>query len=100
MILTTHGIVGATAAVVVTSIDPSAGMVVLGTVVAFDSHFALDAVPHWDYQLHSLPDEDENTGAAAADQGALPLKTPPAEVTAFRFKLDRNFKIDVAKVFV
>jgi hypothetical protein len=47
MILTTHAIVGASIA----SFMPSHPIAVAA--LAFASHFALDAIPHWDYPLRS-----------------------------------------------
>lgn len=47
MILTTHAIAGASAAVLVPQ-HP-----IVAFCAAFASHFVLDAIPHWDYDLHS-----------------------------------------------
>lgn len=47
MTLSTHAIVGAAIA----SVMPAHP--VIGFVVAFASHFLLDAIPHWDYALSS-----------------------------------------------
>ena len=47
MILTTHAVIGAGIATLVPQ-NPA-----LGVGVAFASHFLLDAIPHWDYQLNS-----------------------------------------------
>lgn len=48
MILTIHGVAGAAIA----NFFP--GQPAVGVVAAFASHFALDAIPHWDYKLRSL----------------------------------------------
>lgn len=48
MILSTHALGGTVAALVFRS-NP-----VLAFVAAFFSHFALDAIPHWDYPVRSL----------------------------------------------
>jgi len=53
MILVTHGIVGASVALSVT------GNPVLGGVLAFASHFVLDMIPHWDYQVKSLSQSND-----------------------------------------
>ncbi len=53
MILVTHGIVGASIAL---SMPNSP---VLGAVLAFASHFLLDAIPHWDYELKSLESQKD-----------------------------------------
>jgi hypothetical protein len=45
--LTTHAIVGA----VIVDLMPAHPL--LGLALAFGSHFVLDALPHWDYPLHS-----------------------------------------------
>ena len=47
MVLTSHAIVGAALASVIPKY-PLAGFV-----LGFASHFILDAIPHWDYQLRS-----------------------------------------------
>ena len=47
MTLTSHAIVGAAVA----SLVPQHP--ILGVVVAFASHFAVDAIPHWDYPIAS-----------------------------------------------
>ncbi len=67
MILTTHGIVGAAIATAVVSAHPSPEMVALGTVLAFGSHFALDALPHWDYPLGSESLDSTNPRAIRFD---------------------------------
>lgn len=55
MVLATHAIVGATVASTFTT-NP-----VYAFLVAFVSHFLLDSIPHWDYQLLSLKrDEEKN----------------------------------------
>jgi hypothetical protein len=48
MILSTHAIVGGAIA----SLFPSHPALVV--VVAFASHFAIDAIPHWDYPLRAI----------------------------------------------
>ena len=48
MILSTHAIVGGAIA----SFLPSHPL--LAAVAAFASHFAIDAIPHWDYPLQSI----------------------------------------------
>jgi hypothetical protein len=48
MILSTHAIVGGAIA----SFIPSHPL--LAAVVGFASHFAIDAIPHWDYPLRSI----------------------------------------------
>ena len=48
MTLATHGVVGALVA------QSLAWNPALAVPVAFLSHFALDAIPHWDYKLHSV----------------------------------------------
>jgi len=53
MILVTHGIVGAAVALSAVGDIPLAGL------LAFLSHFVLDAIPHWDYKINSL-EEKEN----------------------------------------
>lgn len=57
MTLTTHAIVGATAA----SLFPNTP--VLAFAAGFASHFAIDALPHWDYKILSKehkPDDKMN----------------------------------------
>jgi hypothetical protein len=48
MILSTHAIVGGAIA----SLFPSEPL--LAVVASFASHFAIDAIPHWDYSLRSI----------------------------------------------
>lgn len=48
MILSTHAIVGGAIASLLPS-HPAAA-----AIVGFASHFAIDAIPHWDYPLHSI----------------------------------------------
>lgn len=48
MILSTHAIVGGAIASLLPS-DP-----VLAAVLGFATHFAIDAIPHWDYPLRSI----------------------------------------------
>ena len=47
MILTTHAVTGATLATLMPN-NPA-----LGFVIGFGSHFILDSIPHWDYELKS-----------------------------------------------
>ena len=47
MTLTTHAIIGAAIAASMPNYP------VVGFVLAFASHFVLDAIPHWDYKLSS-----------------------------------------------
>jgi hypothetical protein len=57
MILVTHGIIGG-AVVALLPTHP-----VIGVTLAFASHFAFDAIPHWDYKIYSQsihPDFREN----------------------------------------
>jgi len=53
MILTTHSIVGAGVASLVTT-NP-----ILGFFVGFLSHYVLDAIPHWDYKLLSYEKSED-----------------------------------------
>ncbi|UVK48050.1 hypothetical protein BPNPMPFG_007667 (plasmid) [Mesorhizobium sp. AR07] len=48
MILSTHAVVGGAIASLFPS-DP-----ILAAVAGFASHFAIDAIPHWDYPLRSI----------------------------------------------
>jgi hypothetical protein len=48
MILSTHAVVGGAVA----SLFPSHPVLVV--VLGFASHFAIDAIPHWDYPLHAI----------------------------------------------
>src|SRR5436305_15069783 len=48
MILSTHAVVGGAIA----SLFPSHPVLV--AVAAFASHFAIDAIPHWDYPLRAI----------------------------------------------
>jgi hypothetical protein len=48
MTLATHGVVGSLVA------QSLAWNPFLAIPIAFLSHFVLDAIPHWDYQLHSV----------------------------------------------
>ena len=48
MILSTHAIVGGAIASFIPS-DP-----LLAVIAGFASHFAIDAIPHWDYPLQSI----------------------------------------------
>ncbi|TYO64620.1 hypothetical protein FXV83_20695 [Bradyrhizobium hipponense] len=60
MILSTHAILGAAVA----SALPSHPVVAF--VAGFASHFAIDAIPHWDYPLKSI-----SLGLAARNDGRL-----------------------------
>lgn len=64
MILSTHAIVGGAIA----SFFPSEPL--LAIVAGFASHFAIDAIPHWDYTLRSI------TVGKAADNRRLKLNRP------------------------
>ena len=64
MILSTHAVVGAAIASFLPS-HPAAAFV-----LGFASHFALDAVPHWDYPIHS-PSVDPKIGAPLKFDRAL-----------------------------
>jgi len=75
MILSTHAVIGAAVA----SLFP--GKPILGVSVAFLSHFLLDAIPHWDYNLRSK------------HQNPLdPLKDD------LPFKFNRDYFLDVLKL--
>jgi hypothetical protein len=63
MILTTHAIVGGALA----SLFPSHPIVAVA--VGFASHFAIDAIPHWDYPLQSI-------SVAPGHRNQLKLGTP------------------------
>src|SRR3989344_6258590 len=54
MTLTTHAIIGSLAA----SFFPTHP--IIGFALAFASHFAIDAIPHWDYPLQSYEERDKN----------------------------------------
>lgn len=54
MILTTHAVFGATVAAWLPE-QPA-----LGLAAAFASHFLLDAVPHWDYSLPALKEDERD----------------------------------------
>jgi hypothetical protein len=54
MILTTHAITGAAVASILPN-NPA-----LGFAVGFVSHFLLDAIPHWDYDLRSSKKDLDN----------------------------------------
>jgi hypothetical protein len=72
MILSTHAIVGGAIA----SLLPSHP--VLTAVAAFASHFAIDAIPHWDYPLQSV-----SVGTAADNR---------------RLRLNRGLLIDLLAI--
>ena len=65
MILTTHAIVGASIA----SFMPSHP--VTAAALAFASHFALDAIPHWDYPIRSALNLRAGSTPAQAQGRAL-----------------------------
>jgi len=69
MILSTHAIVGGAVA----SLLPSHPA--LAAVAGFASHFAIDAIPHWDYPLSSI-----STGRGADNRG---------------LKIDRDLLLDL-----
>lgn len=54
MTLTTHAVVGAAAA------ELFLGHPVLAFCAGFVSHFAIDALPHWDYKLASMQEDEIN----------------------------------------
>ena len=54
MVLSTHAVVGASIAGAVTG-DP-----LVAFVIGVASHFAIDAIPHWDYKLKAF-DEESST---------------------------------------
>ncbi len=54
MTLATHAVVGASLAVL-------APNPLVGGVLAFASHFVLDAIPHWDYKLASARKDPNNS---------------------------------------
>ncbi len=56
MVLATHIVIGSAVA----SLFPNNPIV--GFSLAFVSHFAMDAIPHWDYKLKSKVDLGENPG--------------------------------------
>lgn len=74
MTLSTHIVVGATVAAVVTR-DP-----VSAFFAGWISHYLLDAIPHWDYKIRSFEAKDE---------------TKPLDK---KVELGRNFLADVGKV--
>lgn len=51
MVLSPHSILGA---IIATEVSRSTNQAVLGIILAFFSHFLLDAIPHWDYLISSL----------------------------------------------
>jgi hypothetical protein len=69
MILSTHAIVGGAIA----SLFPSHPA--LAAIAGFASHFAIDAIPHWDYPLRSI-----STGQGADNR---------------RLKMDRDLLLDL-----
>ncbi len=73
MTLTTHAVVGAALA------SALPGHPVLGLGLAFASHFALDAIPHWDYPLRSISED-------------------PADELNTDMKLGWDFVIDLGKI--
>jgi len=66
MILSTHAVVGGAIA----SLFPSHPVLV--AVAAFASHFAIDAIPHWDYPLRAIKlKRDANNRGLLADRRLL-----------------------------
>jgi hypothetical protein len=65
MILTTHAIVGGAIA----SFMP--GHPVTAAVLGFVSHFVIDAIPHWDYPIHSVSVRPNNHGSLTFDRALL-----------------------------
>lgn len=65
MTLTTHAVVGAAVA----SLMPAHP--VLGICAAFASHFAIDAIPHWDYPILSAAINPLQGGAMRYDKNLL-----------------------------
>ncbi len=53
MILVTHSALGA-------ALGAMAGEPALGAALGFASHFVLDAIPHWDYELRSSRKDEQN----------------------------------------
>jgi hypothetical protein len=72
MILSTHAIVGGAIA----SLLPSHPL--LAALAGFASHFAIDAIPHWDYPLRSIA-----TGQGADNR---------------RLKIDRDLMLDLTLI--
>ncbi len=62
MTLATHGAMGA--AVALLPVHP-----ILALTMAFASHFALDALPHWDYEILSIDGEAEAVGIVKMKAG-------------------------------
>jgi len=58
MILSTHAVVGGAIA----SFIPLHPLLV--AVAGFASHFAIDAIPHWDYRLRSQSEKAATTGGS------------------------------------
>ena len=65
MTLTTHAIVGAALASFLTASPLAAAA------LAFASHFALDAIPHWDYPIASASVQPDKAGAMKYDRALL-----------------------------
>lgn len=65
MTLTTHAVVGAAVA----SLMPTHP--VLGMCAAFVSHFAIDAIPHWDYPIASASINPQQGGGLSYDKDLL-----------------------------
>ena len=76
MVLATHSIVGASVAMMMPN-HP-----VLGFCAGFASHFVLDAIPHWDYKLHSVKEDKEK-----------PMNT---DMNVF----SKMFLLDISKIFL
>ncbi len=54
MVLSTHALIGSALATLIPTYP------VAGFLLAVASHFATDAIPHWDYKLRSLKDDEAN----------------------------------------
>jgi hypothetical protein len=65
MILTTHAIVGAAIATLI----PSHPIAALAAGIV--SHFAIDAIPHWDYPLRSMFRGTKQRAALELDRGSI-----------------------------
>lgn len=63
MTLTTHGVTGA---LIVASMPVYP---VVGLILAFGSHFLLDALPHWDYKILSLDKIEAKKGVVVMTGG-------------------------------
>ena len=65
MTLTTHAIVGAALASFLTASPLAAAA------IAFASHFALDAIPHWDYPIASASVQPDKAAAMQYDRALV-----------------------------